>query len=143
MESQLAKDILELTFGNLLKSGLFPYMATLRNQIPFLKIKELEHTGIGLFIYFDLTNEMQLQQAKITPRGILNIEGLEVEVWEGPELRNDELGILADTIVHITSGYVDCIEIFNKIGNDYPVEEPKHYELHWKGEYDFEKVIVR
>jgi hypothetical protein len=139
MESQLTTDILKLTLGNLLKSGQYPYMASLQNQIPLLTIKELEYTGSGLFINFDINAAMQLHKADIAPRD----DGNEVEMWDGPELRNDELGILADTMIYIRSGYVDCIEIWNKTGTDYPINEPIHYELHWKGENDFEKVIVR
>ena len=45
------------------------------------------------------------------------------------ELVNKELDILADITIHLKDGIIDHIEIWNKTGVDYPLEELLTYEL--------------
>ena len=47
---------------------------------------------------------------------------------ENFELINLDLKIQADTTVHLTDGLIDCVEIWNKLG-EYPKAELITYEL--------------
>ncbi|MDI9341902.1 MAG: hypothetical protein QM534_15125 [Sediminibacterium sp.] len=48
---------------------------------------------------------------------------------DGVEIKNESQNILANAIVHLKEGIIDCLEIWNKNGENYPVVEPENYEL--------------
>ncbi len=124
IKSEFVRNILELTFDDFKDGNL------LRQQIPFLIEREREHTGIGVFIYFNSNKEIsnyKVDTGKITT---FDIYGNPVEVLNGVEIRSKALSILADTNVYLSHGIIDHIEIWNKSGNDYPLTDPEHYELH-------------
>lgn len=110
-------------------------LASLQQQIPFLTIKEVKHTGIGLFIYLDLYNAAQVE------RHITTIKSTPIT---GVEIRSDKEKVLADAVVHVSNGLIDYIEIFNKNGEDYPVTELACYEMYqtWLNENQ-RKYIVK
>jgi len=51
------------------------------------------------------------------------------EILNGVEIKNEELKVLADATVHLTNRIIDCVEIFNKNGEMYPLQELQAYEL--------------
>jgi hypothetical protein len=111
--SILVNDILDLVLDDVEDSDKY------RQQIAYLTIGDVEHTGVGLYLFFTKNDEINKYKAQ-------NMERLRLE---GVELINESLGILADTIVYIENGLIDCIEIWNKSGNDYPQHEPINYQL--------------
>ncbi len=123
LKSQLISDIFNLILDD------SEYEENLRSQIQFLKQGKTEHTGIGLFIYFEA--EKGIENYKISTRETenRNIDGKTTERINGVELRNNDLKILADINIHITDGIIDFVEIWNKNGEEYPNIEPTQYEL--------------
>lgn len=122
IKSQLILDVFDLIFDD------FEYEEKLRNQIPFLIENEREHTGIGLFINFEAENGIQDYKIPTERLDTKNINGKTVR-FNGVEMKNNELKILADIDVQITNGIIDYVEIWNKIGKNYPIIEPTKYEL--------------
>jgi hypothetical protein len=123
IQSKYILDILDLTFDEFESEDL------LRKQIPFLTEKEREHTGVGLHIYF--LGDKEIETFKIPTDKALNfdIERNPTEMLNGVEVKNEKLKVLADATVHLTNGLIDCIEIWNKNGEEYPLEELTDYEL--------------
>ncbi|MEI6950871.1 hypothetical protein V9K67_27070 [Paraflavisolibacter sp. H34] len=121
--SRLILDIFDLAFDD------YEYGDLLKRQIPFLSQGDQEHTGIGLFVYFN--GEKGIEQYKV-PTGLVSsfdIERNPIEMLNGVEMENEGLDILADITVHLKNGFIDCLEIFNKNGKGYPTEEPASYLL--------------
>ena len=58
-----------------------------------------------------------------------NVDGNPIERIDGLELINESQNILADISVHLTNGIIDCVEIWNKNGENYPKNEPNKYQL--------------
>lgn len=123
IKSQLILDIFDLIFDD------FEHEEKLRNQIPFLSENEIEHTSIGLFINFKKGNGIEDYKIPIENTEDKDVNGKAIERINGVEMKNNELKILADIDVQITDGIIDYIEIWNKIGEDYPIHEPTKYEL--------------
>ena len=111
--STLINDIFDLAFDDIQESN------QLRQQIKFLTIGETEHTGVGLYLHFLKDNE--IYKYKVSKEKNISLNGVEI--------LNEKLGILADVIVHIENGIINCIEIWNKSGENYPTNEPQNYEL--------------
>lgn len=123
IQSQYILDIFDLTFDDHKAGDL------LRKQVDFLTITETEHTGVGLFITFSADPSVKDYKAK---RELLVNEADNKEILEmvdGVEIKNESQNILADAIVHLKEGIIDCLEIWNKNGENYPVVEPENYEL--------------
>jgi hypothetical protein len=123
IKSQLILDVFDLIFDD------FEHEEKLRNQIPFLSENEREHTGIGLFINFKKENGIENYKIPIENTEDKDINGKAIERINGVEMKNNELKILADIDVQITDGIIDYIEIWNKIGEDFPIPELTKYEL--------------
>lgn len=123
IKSQLILDVFDLIFDD------FEYEEKLRNQIPFLTESEGEHTGIGLFINFKTEKGIEDYKIPTENSETKDINGKATERINGVEMKNIELKILANIDVQITDGIIDYIEIWNKIGEDYPIVEPTKYEL--------------
>ena len=123
IKSQLLLDILDLIFDGLENEK------NLRCQIPFLKESSQEHTGIGLFINLDA--DKNINEYKISTINQLNkdVDGNPIERIDGLELINESENILADISVHLTNGIIDCVEIWNKNGENYPENELNKYQL--------------
>lgn len=123
INSQYILDIFDLAFDDHSESEW------LRKQVPFLTIKDIEHTGIGAFIYFSSDN--LIQQFKLDTSNATNfdMEGNPRDMLDGVQITSAELSILADATVHLTSGVIDCLEIWNKCGEDYVMTDPEHYQL--------------
>jgi hypothetical protein len=120
IDSELIKEIIELTVeGEKFETLLF-------EQINHLTIKEREYTEVGLFVYFK--HDEGIEEYKLNDSQLGELFGEHNHRIENFELVNAEIGILADTTVHLTDGLIDCVEIWNKIG-DYPKEELLTYEL--------------
>ena len=123
ISSQYILDIFDLAFDQHSQRNL------LLKQIPFLTIREIEHTGIGAYIYFSA--DMEIHQYKLDTNDAINfdIDGNPLEMIDCVEMKNENLSILANLTVHLSSGIIDCIEIFNKCGESYIKSEPTSYEL--------------
>lgn len=120
IESKLIADILHLNIeGQKFEDLLF-------NQVDHLTIKEKEHTGSGLFIYFEYNKE--IEKYRLSDTQLNELFGKHNPRIENFELINPELNILADATVHLADGLIDCVEIWNKSGN-YPKVEIVTYEL--------------
>ena len=123
IKSQYILDILDLAFDDHSESSL------LRNQIQFLTINKIDHTGIGAFIHFSSDN--RIQQFKLDTSNVTNfdIHGNSIDIIDGIEIINSELSILADAIIHLKNGIIDHLEIWNKSGINYVTEDPEHYQI--------------
>jgi hypothetical protein len=120
IDSELITEIIELTVeGEKFETLLF-------EQINHLTIKEQEHTGVGLLVYFKYNEG--IEGCRLNDSQLRGLFGEHEHRIENFELINTEVGILADTTVHLTDGLIDCVEIWNKIG-DYPKAELLSYEL--------------
>lgn len=124
IDSVFIKDVLDLTFDDFRAGDL------LRKQIPFLVEGERQHTGIGIFIHFKYDNKIEKYKIDSESVTCFDSYGKQFERLNGVEIRNESLSILADTYVILRDGLIDHIEIFNKSGDDYPLTDPEHYELH-------------
>ena len=138
IHSKLILDIFDLTFDGYESADL------VRSQLPFLTEKRFDRTGVGLFINFNHekeANNYQVQTKKSTD--IEKNEGVD-ERLTGVEITNESLKIMALADIVLTDGIVDYIEILNYNGEDYPIEEPKHYELYqmWL-EPPMQRTIIR
>ena len=121
IESDLINDILEISIEG------EKYEDQLQNQIELLTIKEEEHTGTGLFVYFE--HQDGIEKFRIPSSGKnLDVEGKPTERIEKAELINEHINVQADTCVHLTNGLIDCVEIWNKPG-PYPKGELVTYRL--------------
>jgi hypothetical protein len=123
LKSQLISDVFNLIFDDSV------YEDKLRSQIQFLKQGKTEHTGVGIFIYFEAEKGIENYKISTEKNENRNVDGKTTERINGVELRNNDLKILADIDVHITDGIIDCVEIWNKNGEEYPNIEPTQYEL--------------
>jgi hypothetical protein len=120
IESALISEIIKLTVeGEKFENMLF-------EQINYLTIKEKEHTGVGLFVY--LKQDKGIEKYRLTDSQLSELFGDHNHQIENFELINSDIDILADTTVHLTEGLIDCVEIWNKLG-DYPKEDLITYEL--------------
>lgn len=79
----------------------------LREQIRFLFISELEHTGVGLFVYFESEDSIEQFRADVTDA-----------ILDGVEINSPENRIQAEGIIHISNGIISSLEIFNFCGED-------------------------
>ena len=120
IDSELITEIIELTVeGEKFDTLLF-------EQINHLTIKEQEHTGVGLFVYFKY--DEGIEKYRLNDSQLRELFGEHNHGIENFELINSEVGILANTTVYLTDGLIDCVEIWNKVG-DFPKEELLTYEL--------------
>lgn len=105
----------------------------LREQIRFLSISELEHTGVGLFVYFKSEDLIEQFRADVND-----------ERLDGVQINSPENKIQAEGIIHIGNGIISSLEIFNFCGEDYPTIEPSTYELSQKWvDHGNGRVIIR
>ena len=136
--SQYILDIFDLAFDDHSESGL------LKNQIHFLTVTEIDHTGIGVFIHFSSDNQIQQFKLDVSNATNFDIEGNPTDMVNGVEIVNSDLSILADAIVHLKNGIIDHLEIWNKCGEGYVKTDPEHYQLEqmWLDE-NKKKTIIR
>lgn len=129
IQSQLILDIFELLFDEL------GYEDLLKGQIPFLVVGSKEHTKVGAFIYFGHEKGIESFQVQAVGEPGFDSDGNLIARINGVELKNDNLEILAATTVHLKNGLIDCLEIWNKNGEEYPIVEPEVYRLEqvWNG----------
>jgi len=123
IKSRFIRDILDLTLDG------FESEELARKQIPFLSEGETEYTGVGLFIDFIIGEGAECYRIPTDKATSLDIDGNTILPLYGAEIRNDELNISADTILHFKNGIIGCLEIWNHNGENYPKEEPDNYEL--------------
>ena len=123
IQSKYILDILDLTFDK------FEYEDLLRQQILFLTEEKREHTGVGIYVYF--ISDKEIENFKIPTDKTLSfdIDRNPTEILDGVEINNEKLKVLANTAVHLTNGFIKYVEIWNKNGEDYPLEELTSYEL--------------
>lgn len=123
----------------------------LRKQIPFLTVYDIEHTGIGL--YADIKHDSGIEEFRVEldppqipePKASI-IKRLLKKFREKSKpkvippktgsarlneirIENEAKGIRAEATVHIEEGLIVCIEIYNFIGEDYPLTEPDTYTI--------------
>lgn len=138
IKSQYILDIFDLAFDDHSESDL------LRKQIPFLSVATIDHTRIGAFIHFQSDDGIQQFKLDISNETVFNIEGISTDRINGIEVRNPDLSILADAIVHLKNGFIDQLEIWNKCGEDYVNTDPEHYQLEqmWL-DTNLKRIIIR
>ncbi len=122
--SQLILDTFDLIFDGHQSKDL------LEKQVGYLSIEKVDHTGVGLFAYF--IKDDNIYSFKVVEDNnsmTVDRKGIK-ETLVGIELKNTELNILADIIVHIKYGIIDCFEVFQKYNSNYPLAEPEHYEIY-------------
>lgn len=120
IKSELVLNIIELTVeGEKFEDILF-------EQIRHLTEKEEKHTGVGLYVSFNY--EPEIEKYRLTESQLIELFGEYAHRLENFELINSDLNVMADTTVHFANGLIECLEIWNKLG-DYPKEELVTYEL--------------
>ncbi|MDA8901642.1 hypothetical protein OAD98_00145 [Flavobacteriales bacterium] len=119
-KSELILSILKLTIEG------EKYEKKISQQIQYLNVKDTEHTGIGLFVYFDYN--AKIEQFRLSKTELEDLFGDFNHQLEKYELINSSKNILADLTVHFENGIIDCIEIWNKTGA-YPIEELTKFEI--------------
>jgi hypothetical protein len=120
IKSEFVSNIVELTVeGEKFEDILF-------EQIRHLTEKEKEHTGVGLYVYFKY--EPEIEKYRLSESQLTELFGGFAHRLEKFELINSDINVLADTTVHFSNGLIDCLEIWNKLG-DYPKQELVTYEL--------------
>lgn len=120
IKSELISTILELNIeAEKFESQLF-------EQIELLTEKEYEHTGVGLYVY--LKPENGIEGHRLSKSQLEQMFGEHNHELTKFELINKNENVLADLTVHFSNGIIDCVEIWNKLG-DYPQEELFTYEL--------------
>ena len=120
IKSELISTIIELTLeGEIFESQLF-------EQIQLLTEKESKHTGVGLYVY--LKPENGIVEHKLSKSQLEQMLGEHNNQLTKFELTNNNENVLADVTIHFSDGIIDCVEIWNKVG-DYPKEELLTYEL--------------
>ena len=105
--------------GEIFESQLF-------EQIQLLTEKESKHTGVGLYVY--LKPENGIEEHKLSKSQLEQMLGEHNNQLTKFELTNNNENVLADVTIHFSDGIIDCVEIWNKVG-DYPKEELLTYEL--------------
>jgi hypothetical protein len=137
IQSQYILDILDLAFDGYRSGDL------LRSQVPFLTLTEVEHTGIGAFFQFKSDSAIEKFRIDTSDAKSFDIDGNPIDMLDGIEIRNPELSILADAIVHLKNGLIDHLEIWNKGGEAYVKINPEHYELYqiWLGNVKKRSII--
>lgn len=98
----------------------------LLEQIRHLTEKEVQHTDVGLFVYFE--NKPEIEKYRLSESQLFDLFGGFAHRLEKFELISSEMNVLADITVHFSNGLINCLEIWNKLG-DYPKEELVSYEL--------------
>ncbi|WP_386126693.1 hypothetical protein [Winogradskyella litorisediminis] len=95
-------------------------------QIELLTEKESEHTGVGLYVY--LEPEIGIEGHRLSKSQLEQMFGEHNHELTKFELINKNENVLADLTIHFSNGIIDCVEIWNKLG-DYPKGELLTYEL--------------
>ena len=120
IQSELISNIIEFTVeGEKFEDLLF-------EQIEHLSEKEKEHTGVGLYVY--LKPDEHIEKFRLSQSQLDELFGGFKHELTKFELVNQTANILADLTVHFSDGLIDCVEIWNKLG-DYPEGELLSYEL--------------
>lgn len=120
IKSEFVSNIVELTVED------EKFEDILLEQIRHLTEKEVEHTGVGIYVYFK--HDHEIEKYRLTELQITELFGGFAQRLGKFELINSEINVLADTTIHFSNGLIDCLEIWNKLG-DYPKEELVTYEL--------------
>lgn len=120
IESPLTLEIINLTLEG------EKFEEQISKQLNFLEETEIEHTGNGLSVY--LSAQPGIEKYKLNGVQLNELFGENITELTKLELFNKELNIHADTSVHFNDGIIDCVEIWNKLG-DFPEEELLTYEL--------------
>lgn len=120
IRSKLISNIIEVT----VKGEKFEDL--LIQQMKYLSEIDEEHTGIGLYVYFKYDHE--IEKFRLSESQLQELFGNHAHRLEKFELINFELRVLADTTVYLSDGLIDCVEIWNKLG-EYPKEELVTYNL--------------
>jgi hypothetical protein len=120
IKSELISTLIELT----LESEKFE--SQLLKQMELLVEKESEHTGVGLYVY--LKPENGIEEHKLSKLQLEQMLGKHSNQLTKFELINKNENVLADVTIHFCDGIIDCVEIWNKLG-DFPEEELLTYQL--------------
>ena len=120
IKSKLLSEVIKLTCeGEKYEDILF-------EQIKYLTERMEEHTGVGLYVYFK--HDKGIKNYKLTSNQLNDLFGKNNHQIEKFELINSTKNILADLTVHFSEGLIDCVEIWNKLG-DYPKYELTKFVL--------------
>jgi len=120
IKSELISNILELTVEG------EPFENQLFEQIELLADYRFEHTGIGMYIHFEVDEKAKVHQ--LSKSQLKEMFGNFNHDLTKFELINTSINVLADLTIHFTDGIIDCLEIWNKLG-EYPKEELLTYQL--------------
>jgi hypothetical protein len=118
IHSRLILDILDLALDGQ------DVPENIRKQIPYLTERNREHTDVGVYIYFD--NESKIQSLSSQNQDASK----EDKMFNGVEIVNSSRNVLADATVHLQNGLIECVEIWNKNGEDYPQDDLTEYEMY-------------
>jgi hypothetical protein len=80
-----------------------------QRQLPHLLLRKRDYTGVGFFLHFSLPPDVIA-----TP----DSTGDSMPIL-GPEIASSQLDSGAGTVLFLTNGLIDCIEIF-AYGNHFP-----------------------
>jgi hypothetical protein len=135
IQSRYILDILDL----ILDDSELP--DSLKRQIPFLTEIKREHTGVGVFIYF--ANNPGIEEGNVKVSQSTDFVKNPSKILNGVEIKSVQLNILAEAIAHLKGDIVECLEIFNMNGEDYPLNDPENYELSQIWNQSKKRKIIR
>lgn len=81
----------------------------IQKQLPHIRLRKRDYTGAGFFLHFTLSTDVMAapdSAGDSTP-------------IPGPEIASSQLESGAGTVIFLTDGRIDCIEIF-AYGNHFP-----------------------
>lgn len=90
----------------------------LNRQIPYLSLADVEHTGIGCFYSYQIS---QLATLEIKSEQDFIIDG-------GMTLYANELPDGASMVLYVENGIIDCLEVL-AIDSQYPRTEPTNFRF--------------
>lgn len=115
IESQFVLDILDLILDGEEEALL------VKKQIPYLTDIDYFYTDVGCFISFSHSDDVSKFRTNKNSR------------FDGVIIEFDS--VKADALVFLDDGIIDCLEIYNLEGDEYPQYEPIFYHLiqYWEG----------
>ncbi len=120
IKSKLISEIIEKTVAG------EKFEDFLIEQMKYLSETDEEYTGVGLYVSFKHDNE--IEKFRLSEQQLHELFGEYSHRLDKFELINFEMRVLADATVHFSNGLIDCVEIWNKLG-EYPNEELVTYTL--------------
>lgn len=97
-----------------------PDYVNLKEQLPFLTVIDIEHTGIGCFYTYSLNDDFDISK--------LNLQVNDLILDMGSSLNSEKLPEGAQLILLIKNKKIETLEVMSN-GDNYPSEELSDYSF--------------